>query len=53
MEKENQEIIYCEDDNDYRIYCDICDKFRIRIERFFNNHLYQKLIRIIFKGDNN
>ena len=29
---ENQEVFYCADDDDYRVYCDICDK--LCIERF-------------------
>ena len=29
--------IYCEDDNEYRIYCDICDN--LCIVRFYKNHL--------------
>ena len=29
---ENQEVIYCEDDGENRVYCDICDKWCI--ERF-------------------
>ena len=34
---ENQEVIYCEDDEEYRVYCDICDNSCI--ERFYKNHL--------------
>ena len=34
---ENQEVIYCEDDGEHRVYCDICDKSCI--ERFYKNHL--------------
>ena len=33
----NYEVIYCADDDEYRIYCEICDK--ICIERFHKNHL--------------
>ena len=33
----NYEVIYCGDDNEYRVYCDICDK--LCIERFYKNHL--------------
>ena len=33
----NQEIYYCEDDGECRIYCNICDK--LCIERFYKNHL--------------
>ena len=31
------EVIYCESDGEYRVYCDICDKSCI--ERFYKNHL--------------
>ena len=31
------EIIYCANDDEYRVYCDICDK--LCIERFYKNHL--------------
>ena len=37
MDNENQQVIYCEDDGEYRVYCDICDK--LCIERFYKNHL--------------
>ena len=37
MDSDNYEVIYCADDNGYRIYCDICDK--LCIERFYKNHL--------------
>ena len=33
----NQEAIYCEDDGDYRVYCNICDN--VCVERFYKNHL--------------
>ena len=36
MNSDNQLVIYC-DDNEYRIYCDVCDKFCI--ERVYKNHL--------------
>ena len=26
MDNENQQVIYCEDDVEYRVYCEICDK---------------------------
>ena len=29
--------IFCEDDGEYRIYCDVCDN--LCIERFYKNHL--------------
>ena len=37
MISENLEVIYCPGDDEYRIYCDICDK--LCIERFYRNHL--------------
>ena len=37
MDTENQLVIYCEDDGEYRVYCDVCDK--LYIERFYKNHL--------------
>ena len=37
---ENQEVIYCADDDEYRAYSEICDK--LRIERYFKNHLKSK-----------
>ena len=36
MNCHNQLVIYC-DDNEYRIYCDGCDK--LCIERFYKNQL--------------
>ena len=35
-----EQAIYCEDDNEYRIYCQICDK--LCIVRFCKNHLYSR-----------
>ena len=37
MNSENHQVIYCEDDGEYRVYCDICDK--LCTERFYKNHL--------------
>ena len=37
MNCENQLVIYCEDDGEYRVYCDICDC--LCIQRFYKNHL--------------
>ena len=37
MDIENQKFFYCADDEEYRVYCNICDK--LRIERFYKNHL--------------
>ena len=33
----NYEAIYGADDDEYRIYCDVCDKHCI--ERYYENHL--------------
>ena len=40
MDCENQLVIYCEDDGEYRVYCDVCDS--LCIERFYKNHLKSK-----------
>ena len=37
LNKENRKVIHCEDDGEYRVYCDIRDK--LCIERFYKNHL--------------
>ena len=37
MDSNNQLVIYCEDDGEYRVYCDVCDN--LGIERFYKNHL--------------
>ena len=36
MDCENQLVIFCEDDEN-RVYCDVCDK--LCIQRFYKNHL--------------
>ena len=36
-DSDNYEVIYCAHDDEYRIYCNICDK--LCIERFYKNHL--------------
>ena len=40
MDSENQLVIYCDDDGEYRVYCDICDI--LCIQRFYKNHLKSK-----------
>ena len=40
MDVENQLVICCEDDGEYRVYCDVCDS--LCIERFYKNHLKSK-----------
>ena len=37
MDSEKQEEIYCVDDGEYRVYCNICDK--LCTERYYKNHL--------------
>ena len=47
VDSENREIIYYADD-EYRIYCDICDKRCL--ERYYKNHpKYGTHINIIHK----
>ena len=36
-ENDSYEVIFCPEDDEYRIYCDICDK--LRRGRYFKNHL--------------
>ena len=33
----NYEVTYCPEDDEYRVYCDVCDK--LCMERFYKNHL--------------
>ena len=40
MDNENRLVIYCENDGEYRVYCDVCDS--LCIERFYKNHLKSK-----------
>ena len=37
MNSDNPLVIYCEDNGEYRVFCEICDKFCI--ERYYKNHL--------------
>ena len=37
MDSDNYEVIYGDDDGEYRVYCDICDL--LCIERLYKNHL--------------
>ena len=37
MESNYRETIYCADDDEYKIYCDVCD--RLCTERFYKNYL--------------
>ena len=36
-ESDNYEVVYCADDDEYRVYCEICEK--LCTERFYKNHL--------------
>ena len=36
MDRDNQILIYCEDDGEYRVYSKICDN--LCIELFYKNH---------------
>ena len=40
MDNENHLIAYCPEDNEYKVYCDVCDNFCI--DRFYKNHLKSK-----------
>ena len=47
MDSENNyEVICCPEDEEYRLYCEICDK--LRIERFYKNHLKSQTHTINF-----
>ena len=37
MASEIQEVIYSADDEEYRVYCNICDKSCV--DQFYENHL--------------
>ena len=37
MNIDNKQVIFCPEDNEYRVYCDVCD--RLCIERYYKNHL--------------
>ena len=41
MDIENQEVSFCADDGEYRVYCDICNKLCIEI--YYKNHLKSQL----------
>ena len=40
MDSDEQLIVYCPEDNEYKVYCDVCDNFCI--ERFYKNHMKSK-----------
>ena len=37
MDSDDYDVIYCPEDDENRVYCNICDK--LCIERFYKNHL--------------
>ena len=37
MDSDNQLVIYCEDDGDLRVYCDVCES--LCIEQSYENYL--------------
>ena len=41
MNSETYEVIYSSEDDEYRVYCQICDK--LCIERFYKNHLKSQI----------
>ena len=41
INSENEEVIYCPEDDEYRVYCKICDK--LCIERFYRSHLKSQI----------
>ena len=40
MDSENYDVIYCPDDDEYRVYCVVCDS--LCIKRFYKKHLKSK-----------
>ena len=41
MDSDNYEVIYCPEDDEYRVHFAICDK--LCIERFYKNHLKSQI----------
>ena len=37
MDSDNYEVIYCPEDDENRVYCEICDN--LCIERYYENHI--------------
>ena len=37
MDSDNYEVIYCPQDDENSVYCEVCDN--LCIERFYKNHL--------------
>ena len=40
MDGDNYEVIYCPEDDEYRVYCNNCDN--LCIERYYKIHLKSK-----------
>ena len=40
MDCENELVIYCEDDGEYKVFCNVCNN--LCIQRFYINHLKSK-----------
>ena len=36
MDSDNYEVVFCPEDDEYRVYCDVSDN--LCIERFYKNH---------------
>ena len=47
MDSDNQEVVNCEDDGEYRVYCSICDT--LCIEQVYENHLKSQTHTKIFR----
>ena len=47
---ESQEVVYCADDDEYRVCCEICDK--LCKEKYYKNHLKSRTHPISFIKDN-
>ena len=50
MDSDNQNDLYWANDDQNRIYCDVCDK--VAEDKNCDNHLNHKVISIIFVKDN-
>ena len=37
MDSDNYEVIYCSEDDEYRVFCEVCDN--LCIERFYKIHV--------------
>ena len=50
MDSDDYKVIYCHEDVENRVYCDICDN--LCIERFHKNHPNNNFILVIPVKDN-